>query len=129
MSIVRLIVRKLLNFLVHKEQYSILVLLVLLNIKEKNKGKEKRLFSSSLDKITVLALDCDKYRGDLEALSLHEGIRILFMSQKSAGWLVKPFYSELDIVRYINAKKDTDDAINHKKAYNFMRKFLSIFYK
>jgi len=82
MSIVRLIVRKLLNFLVHKEQYSILVLLVLLNIKEKNKGKEKRLFSSSLDKITVLALDCDKYRGDLEALSLHEGIRILFMSQK-----------------------------------------------
>jgi hypothetical protein len=129
MSIVRLIVRKLLNFLVHKEQYSILVLLVLLNIKEKNKGKEKRLFSSSLDKITVLALDCDKYRGDLEALSLHEGIRILFMSQKPAGWLVKPFYSELDIVRYINAKKDTDDAINHKKAYNFMRKFLSIFYK
>jgi len=120
---------KLFIFLVRKKQYKILILLVLLNIKEKNKKGVKRFFSSASNKLTILALDCNKYRGDLEVLSSHPGIRVLFMRQNPAGWLIKSFYSELDIVRYINAEEGSDDSANHKKAYEFMREFLLRFYK
>jgi hypothetical protein len=122
-------INKLIYFLILKKQYFILVLFILFNIKEKNNGKDRRFFSSSLNKITILALDSDRYRGDLESLSFHSGVRVLFMKQNVPGWLIKPFYSELNIHRYINAEKNSNDAIDHKKAYNFMRKFLLVFYK
>ena len=102
---------KIIGFLIIKEQYTVLILLILLNIKEKNNGKNRRFFSDASNKITILALDGDKYRGDLTSLSHHPKIRVLFMNQRPPGWLIKPFYSELDIVRYINAKKNSDDAI------------------
>jgi len=120
---------KIIGFLIIKEQYTVLILLILLNIKEKNNGKNRRFFSDASNKITILALDGDKYRGDLTSLSHHPKIRVLFMNQRPPGWLIKPFYSELDIVRYINAEKNSIDAINHKRAYDFMYKFLSRFYK
>ena len=101
------------------------MLLILFNIKEKN----KIFFSRPAGRITILALDCEKYRGDLDVLSSHTGIRLLFIKQNPLGWLIKPFYSELDLVRYINAKKNSKDAISHKKAFNFMRQFLLVFYK
>ena len=120
---------KIIGFLIIKEQYTVLILLIILNIKEKSNGKNRYPFSSPNNKITVLALDSDRYRGDLLALSYHPKIRVLFMKQNPPGWLIKPFYSELNIGRYINAEKNSIDDINHKKAYDFMYKFLSIFYK
>jgi len=125
----RKIFTKLIALLVQKEQYIILILLTLLNIKEKKNGKNRRFFSTPSGKITILALDSDRYRGDLEVLSSHAGIRVLFMNQKAPGWLVKSFYSGLDIPNYINAEKNSADAINHKKAYEFMKKFLHKFYQ
>jgi len=107
----------------------ILTVLILVNIKEKKNGKNSRFFSNPLNKITVLALDCDRYRGDLESLSYHNELRVLYINQRAAGWLVKPFYEELNIMRYVNAKNGSNDAISHKKAYDFMYKFLRIFYK
>ena len=120
---------RLIVFLIHKEQYMILTVLILVNIKEKKNGKNSRFFSNPLNKITVLALDCDRYRGDLESLSYHNELRVLYINQRAAGWLVKPFYEELNIMRYVNAKNGSNDAISHKKAYDFMYKFLRIFYK
>jgi hypothetical protein len=99
------------------------------HIKEKNNGREKRFFSSPLNKITILALDSNRYRGDLDILSSHAGIRVLTLSQRPLGWLIKPFYNELNILRYVNAERNSDDANSHKKAYNFMREFLRRFYK
>ncbi len=120
---------KLINFLILKEQYMLLILLILVHIKEKNNGREKRFFSSPLNKITILALDSNRYRGDLDILSSHAGIRVLTLSQRPLGWLIKPFYNELNILRYVNAERNSDDANSHKKAYNFMREFLRRFYK
>jgi len=120
---------KLINFLILKEQYMLLILFILVHIKEKNNGREKRFFSSPLNKITILALDSNRYRGDLDILSSHAGIRVLTLSQRPLGWLIKPFYNELNILRYVNAERNSDDANSHKKAYNFMREFLRRFYK
>jgi hypothetical protein len=125
----KFVTSKIFTFLILKQQYTILALLIILNIKEKSNGKNSYFFSSPYNKITILALDVDRYRGDLVALSYHPKIRVLFMKQNPPGWLIKPFYSELNIGRYINAEKNSIDGINHKKAYDFMYKFLSIFYK
>jgi len=115
--------------LVNAKQYSVLVLLVLLNIKEKFNGRDRCFFSNPSDRITILALDSNRYRGDLDVLSSHPDVRILFMNQSPPGWLIKPFYNGTDISRYINAKKDSRDAFDHKRAYKFMHAFLNIFYK
>ncbi len=125
----RKILSKLVIFLVCKKQYTLLILLIIFNIKEKSNGKDRYFFSNPINKKTILALDSDRYRGELEALSFHSGIRVLFMKQSPPGWLIKPFYDELNVVRYINAKKNSVDEINHKKAYKFMISFLYKFYK
>ena len=123
-------INSLLVFLVNRKQYILLMILILFNIKEKKNGKDKIFFSRPIGKITILALDCNRYREDLEVLSFHAGVRVLFMSQKAPGWLVKQFYTKLDdLPRYINAQKGSEDAVNHKKAYEFMMEFLYRFYK
>jgi len=120
---------KFIGFLVTKRQYLLLVLLILANIKEKNNGKNKRFFSSPLNKITILALDKGRYRGDLDVLSSHNGLRVLSVGQRPFGWLIKLFYDELNILRYINAEKNSIDANNHKEAYNFIYEFLRRLYR
>ncbi len=130
-SILSGIFTKVISFLMHKEQYTILVLLILLNIKEKNNAKNKRFFSNPSKKITILALDSNRYRGDLDVLSCNTGLRVLFMDQRPTGWLIKPFYIDLreSIEKYNNAEKGSDYAIRHAKAYEFHRKFLNVFYR
>ena len=51
------------------------------------------------------------------------------MKQNPPGWLIKPFYSGQRIEKYLNSKKNSNDAINHKKAYKFMYWFLHRFYQ
>ena len=119
-----------LSFCIQNRIYLPLVLLMLMNIKEKKaNGMDRRVFSRPSNRITILALDSNRYRGDLEALATNKRFRILHMTQNAPGWLLKPFYKELNIARYIKAKKNSPDAIDHKNAFEFMQKFLNIFYK
>ena len=127
--VIRRIVKDILKYLILNGYYKILVAVVVFNIKEKNNnGKDKFFFTNPKDKITILALDSDRYRGDLEALSNNNEFRVLYMSQKAPGWLISPFYNDNELKKYINAKKYSNDWNAHNNAYFFMTTFLKYFY-
>ena len=105
------------------------MLLVLLNIKEKrSNGKSRRIFSKSSNRITILALDSNRYRGDLEVLAKNKKFRVLYMTQRPPGWLLKSFYNDNELKKYINSEKGSDEEISHSNALNFMIDFLRYFY-
>jgi hypothetical protein len=105
------------------------MLLVLLNIKEKrSNGKSRRIFSKSSNKITILALDSNRYRDDLEVLAKNKKFRVLYMTQRAPGWLLKSFYNDNELKKYINSEKGSDEENNHSHALNFMIDFLRYFY-
>ena len=84
------IISTILFFCIKNRIYLPLTLLLLLNIKEKRSdGKSRRIFSKSSNRIPILALDSDRYRGDLEVLSTNKKFRVLYMNQRPPGWLIK----------------------------------------
>jgi len=116
-------------FCIKNRIYLPLMLLVLLNIKEKrSNGKSRRIFSKSSNRITILALDSDRYRGDLETLAKNKKFRVLYMTQRPPGWLLKPFYNDNELKKYINSEKGSDEEVSHSKALNFTIDFLRYFY-
>ena len=115
------------KYLIRNEIFTILFLLVRINLKERKiDGSDSIFHSSSNGKKTILALDSLRYRGDLDALSKH--FRVLHLTQKAPGWLIKEFYNEFDIVNYINAPDGSDKKAQYIAASNFMTKFLRVFY-
>ncbi len=118
-----------LNFCIKNRIYFPLMLLILLNIKEKkSNGESRRVFSKSSNRITILALDSNRYRGDLEVLAKNEKFRVLYMTQIAPGWLLKSFYNDNNIKIYLNSEKGSDEEICHINALNFMTDFLRYFY-
>ena len=116
-----------LKYLIRKEAFFILVPLVRAAIKERRNDGSDSIFHSKPDgKKTILALDSLRYRGDLDALS--QNFRVLHLTQRAPGWLIKGFYHEFDIVNYINAPDGSDKKAQYIAASNFMTKFLRVFY-
>jgi hypothetical protein len=116
-----------LKYLIRKEAFLILFSLVRATIKERRNDGSDSIFHSKPDgKKTILALDSLRYRGDLDALS--QNFRVLHLTQRGPGWLIKGFYHEFDIVKYINAPDGSDKKAQYIAASNFMTKFLKVFY-
>ncbi len=63
------VLKLLLDKLIKKDCYLLMSLLFLFLIKERTQnGKNKALYSKKNGRITILALDSERYRGDLEVL-------------------------------------------------------------
>jgi len=123
------IILTILFFCIKNRIYLPLTLLLLFNIKEKrSSGQSKRIFSKSSNRITILALDSNRYRDDLEVLAKNKNFRVLYMTQRPPGWLLKPFYNDNELKKYINSEKGSDEEICHSNALNFMIDFLRYFY-
>jgi hypothetical protein len=119
----------LLAFLIKHKIYLPLLLIGFFNIKERSiDGSDHFFFSSAKNKITILALDSNRYRGDLNALASNKRFRVLHMSQKFPGWLLKKFYKDNELKKYINAPKGSPESIAHKNALKFSISFLRYFY-
>jgi len=119
----------LLSYCIKYKLYSPLFIVVLLNIRERTiKGRDRILFSRPKNKITILALDSKRYRGDLDALAKNKKFRVLHMNQKAPGWLLKTFYKDNELKKYINSKDGSEEFISHKNALNFTIDFLNYFY-
>ena len=123
------ILKYMLSYCIKYKIYFILLLIVLFNIRErKNNGQDRIIFSKAKDKITILALDSKRYRGDLDVLAKNNKFRVLHMTQRAPGWLIKSFYKDNDLKKYINSKKGSIESINHNNALKFMIDFLRYFY-
>ena len=115
------------KYLIRNEIFTILFLLVRINLKERKiDGSDSIFHSSSNGKKTILALDSLRYREDLDALSKH--FRVLHLTQKAPGWLIKEFYNEFDIAKFINASNISAKKRQYIAASNFMTRFLKKFY-
>ncbi len=130
---IRNIFIRLFNFLVLNKVYSILIpCTIFFGIKERTKlGLDKRIHKLSSKRITILALDSNRYRGDLDILAKNPNFRVLFISQKVQGWFVKPFYKDITsdkIFTYYFSDKDSKKYKIYMKAQNFMNVFLKKLY-
>jgi hypothetical protein len=118
-----------LSYCIKHKFYSPLVLVVLLSIKERShNGRDRFFFSRPKNKITILALDSNRYRGDLDALAKNKKFRVLHMTQRVPGWLIQAFYKDNMLKKYINSKKGSDENICHNNALKFTTDFLQYFY-
>jgi hypothetical protein len=128
---IKLTLQKILNFLVDKKFYYILSIIFLLQIREKKpNGKNKLFHSKKGSRVTVLALDSEKYRGDLEALSLSSGLQILCIRQKWYGALMRALY-KTNMPRSVNDREyiSRSDPLLIDQIQGFMVKFLRILYR
>jgi hypothetical protein len=95
---IKKICKKILFYLVRKKNYRVLAVIYRFLILEKfPNGINKLMYSSGNGRITVLALDSDRYRGDLEVLASDPLLRILCIRSKWQGALISLFYNKDNI--------------------------------
>ena len=116
---------------IHCEWYVLLALICSWMIKERmSDGKISRPSSTAKnDRITILALTPDRFRGDLDVLAKTENFRVL---QIVPAWQVRLVYYFLRcrLERSIYARRPSEDPLFKRKDKfcNFLRKFLPILY-
>jgi len=114
------------------EKTSFFVALILrFAIKERRSdGKNTFLYTSSKDKITILALDSQRYRGDLSALSSHKKYRVLHISQGWERLLIEQFFNkEMPVADIINARPGSYLHDLNLRALSLLTSILTYLYK
>ena len=107
----------------------ILSIVIIFNIRERRRDSlDYRFFSRPRKRVTILALDSKRYRGDLDVLSRHDGFRVLHLSQSAPGWLVKLFLKEGNLEYYLGSNASPEACDDMRNALNFMRGFLGKLY-
>jgi hypothetical protein len=121
-------IKKIILFIINSEYHYISALIIRIFIKERcSNGKDKIIFSKPNNRITILALDSERYRGDLEVLASAPEFRVLHIKQKWQVLFLGRIYSDiynLTLDDYFNAKPK--DAIYNEilLAKKFTKKFL-----
>ena len=93
MKVIRNLLKKFILLIVKKKYYYISALILRLFIRERlANGKNKIVFSRSNNRVTILALDADRYRGDLEILASVSEYRVLNIRQKWQGLFLNQIY-------------------------------------
>ena len=128
---VKIILKKVLYYIVKNRYYYILAIIYRFLITERlPNGKNNIIYSSANDCTTILALDSGKYRGDLEVLSSDPSLRVLCISNKWQGALIGLLYNkdEINTIKYSEALPNDDIYSEIKSAEDFMDEFLSILF-
>jgi surface carbohydrate biosynthesis protein len=96
-------------------------ILLRLGVKERrSNGRDSIIHSKANNRHTILALDSDRYRGDLNVLSLDGRFRVLHIKQSWAGSLILGFYpSGIDQIHDIRTATDKKILDGHNKAVDF----------
>ena len=114
------------------EKISFFVALLLRTaIKERrHDGRDRRWYTSGEGKVTILALDSQRYRGDLDAFASHKEYRVLHISQ---GWqrllIAQYFDKEVPVVDIINSTKGDHLYNLNLSALSLLRSVLKHLYK
>lgn len=88
--------KKIILLIVKSKNYYIAAIILRLLIRERDKnGNDKSIFSKSSGRITILALDSDRYRGDLDALASLSEFRVLSIKQRWQVLFLGRIYSDI----------------------------------
>ncbi len=109
----------------------LIVTFLRLSIKQRRAdGEDTILYKKKSDKRTILALDSERYRGDIDVLAKSENFRVLHIRQ---GWerLITDVHLRgmENIVKVKNLPKGTELYYKNKKTLLLMKKILSKLYK
>jgi hypothetical protein len=124
------VLKLLLDKLIKKDCYLLMSLLFLFLIKERTQnGKNKALYSKKNGRITILALDSERYRGDLEALASEPTFQVLCIKQKWQGALIRALYlynPPTILYRSTNVIRDSTIDNTQKFMNGFLKRLYSI---
>jgi len=96
MKIIKEILRKVILYVINNKHYYIAALVLRIFIKERDvDGKNRTIYSKANNCITILALDSDRYRGDLEALASVPNFRVLIIRQRWQVLFLSKIYSNI----------------------------------
>ncbi len=128
----KLFLKKILGYIVKNKLYYILSIIYRFLIVERlSNGKNKRIYSRVGNRTTMLALDSDRYRDDLEVLASSPLLRVLCIRSKWQGVLINLLYDkdEITSLEYSRASSG-DDIYNRIKepAQEFMFQFLKVLF-
>jgi len=109
----------------------VIAFIVRLAIKKRDSyGKDSVFYRNNTKQYTVLALDSERYRGDIDVLAQQKELRVLHINQ---GWQVVLVLSTLkggfSIGEVLDAKLGTKLYSKHQKTHVSHRKILSSLYK
>ena len=109
----------------------VIAFIVRLAIKKRDSyGKDSVFYRNNTKQYTVLALDSERYRGDIDVLAQQKELRVLHINQ---GWQVVLVLSTLkgdfSIGEVLDAKSGTELYSRHQKTLASHRSFLSSLYK
>ncbi|MBT5399448.1 hypothetical protein HOL24_02775 [bacterium] len=124
--------KKILLFIIKKKYYYILAIIYRFFIVERlSNGKSKLIHSNVNNCTTILALDSDRYRGDLEALASSPLLRVLCIRSKWQGLLIGLLYEKdkINALDYSRAMPGDNLFDNIKEpAQEFMCEFLTVLF-
>ena len=129
---IKLVIKKILNYIIKNKQYYILAIIYRFLILERlSNGVDKIIHSKPNSRITVLAFDSDRYRGDLEVLASDPLLRVLSIRSKWQGALIGLLYNkdEINSSDYSRASiGDTLYDVVKRPTQSFMCKFLKVLF-
>ena len=107
------------------------VLLRFVIYERKSNGKNTLLYKKRSNKITILASNSEKYRGDLDVLASSDQFRIIHIKQKWQRLVHYKFYKDefAGSSSVIRSKKGSSIYEKHKNLSNYLNSVLSILKK
>ena len=123
--------KKTLEYIIFSERYYILAVIFRLLIRERTpQGQDKFYFSNSKNKFTILSIDSERHRGDLDALSAVSKFRILHISQRWTNLLIYTMYkkNELNIKDFFLASANINEHKEHVIVLKLMTGFINALY-
>ncbi len=108
----------------------LVAILLRLAIKQrKPNGKNTIFYSKTSNKFTLLALDSERYRGDIDILAKSENFRVLHIKQGWERLLTEVYLNGIEIDSILEAHNDVELSDKHKKTQLLITKILSKLYK
>jgi len=128
----KVFLKTILFFLVKNKYYYILAIIYRFLITERlPNGKNNLIYSKRDDRITILAFDSDRYRGDLEALASDPTLRVLCIKNKWQGALISMLYDKDKVSVNEYSRSTPGDSIYRKikgPTQEFMCEFLKVLF-
>jgi hypothetical protein len=125
------LLKKALKYIIFSKKYYILAFIFRLLIREKTpQGKDKFYFSNSKKRITILSIDPERHRGDLDSLSTVSKFRILHIKQRWTNLLICTIYkkNDLNVNDFFLGSSDSNQSKEHIKALSLMTGFINALY-
>jgi len=109
-----------------RNNFSFIIALFYMAFVIKRKQSENKSLNMNSERITILALNSSKFRGDLECLAQVSKYRVLILENMWETLLLQAFTTKkIQLTEYMNAKAGNDIYVLREKINIFFRGFIS----